>query len=321
MGSRRDVAYLPGDEEALSEWTHRMELLRPWLAPYKRRFSVLDLGAGDGQISRAIAREYDAVMTVVEMNAGDTEEYGLHHYQDVPRIMVLRHRMTAEDLVRLNSCEYFDVVLCFNFLHHMGEDWLAAANVVLGMGRYAFIQIPYHNAGACGNDLLPAMHQWAAERRLRLIGETVQFPLHAPRPLWVHHNADDKILTRTSLLDKDGQPQRISAIPMMVEAALESCNGLRLDRSPRPWIQGINLWNWLALGGVWPERERVLELLDTVEPRAHGDVQPWNFILDGDNVHLIDGGEGWLRDDRAALGETIRRVREYQPRERPAEIR
>ncbi len=44
----------------------RLELVRPILDQYSRRFSLLDIGAMEGYFTFRIAKEYDAICTMIE---------------------------------------------------------------------------------------------------------------------------------------------------------------------------------------------------------------------------------------------------------------
>ncbi len=64
--------------------SERLELLRPYLSCYKRRFAVLDFGAGINvpAIGPEIAREFDAVVTCAEKN--------IEYPEPTPTLMSLR---------------------------------------------------------------------------------------------------------------------------------------------------------------------------------------------------------------------------------------
>ncbi len=79
----------------------------------------------------------------------------------------------------------------------------------------------------------------------------------------------------------------------------------------RDWIPGINLFTFLQMGGVLPQRARIAQWLREfpLPAERHGDMKAWNFILDARGVHLIDGHDDKANfDDREALDETIRLV-------------
>src|SRR3990167_4990541 len=287
--------------------TPRYELIKPALERYKRRFSVLDLGAGINQptLGWMIANEFDAIVTVIE------KDLYVQHLEQSPRVIQIRHKMTAADLWRLNECEHFDVVLALNVLHWFeDDDWLLAAKAVCAMGDFVFVQLPALDEdrdGLPGRTILPSLTQRILSRNPHHLGDTVQFPRHTPRPLLELRNGIKK-LTRTSWTSHDNSANTD------VYSTDHALGAQMKDKTKRykDWIPGINLWNFCQLGGVWPSRDRIIELLKghRDEHPIHGDIQPWNFVLDGEQLHLIDGGDAWgvPEHDQMNLERTIEEV-------------
>ncbi len=281
------------------EVADRMELIAPYLDRYTRRFTVLDLGSNDGTLAKAIARRYDAVVVAVEKHQN---EFGVDAYKGYNHIICLRHKMTGEELRLLSECEHFDVVLCLNFLHWFGDDWEEATSAVLNMGDFIFVQIPKDgDVRAPGVDIVPKIRNMVEAAHGVLIGETVQFPRHEPRPLWMVQSRSDR-LKRSTVESPDGSN-------MFVRRGPDRCMAIKINLR-RSWIPGINLWNFCLLGGVWPTKEKVLEKMRNypLPETTHGDIVPHNFILDGGRIHLIDGHEGWGGDDRECLEKAIAKV-------------
>jgi len=288
----------------------RLELLRPVLSRFSRRFTVLDLGAGINHptLGHEIAQEFDAVVVEVEK---DWKPVATN-----PRTIVLKHKFTVADLVRLNECEHFDVVLAFNFIHWFDMQWKQAAEAVLGMGDYVFAQIPveadmdsvaFQQAWLESWQDVPTMRGYFKEHG-EWLGSTAQFPRHPPRSIYLHKNGV-KRLTRTNW----DAPQADADV--IVYSTYKSAQVNLQHKTPhehREWVPGINLWNFCRLVGVVPAPEQVLEMLSslTLPDKQHGDIQPWNMILDGERLHLIDGGDSWGGNDQEGLAATVRKVEE-----------
>ena len=152
--------------------SERLELLLPVLSKYKRRFSVLDLGAGINHptLGYEIAQEFDAVVVEVEKDwSPDAVAY--------KRQIVLKHAFSVADLAKLSECEHFDVVLAFNIVHWFGSSWQAAADAILGMGDYVFVQIPTEadSSEVPGYAYIEAMRGYFKEH-CEWLGSTAQFP-------------------------------------------------------------------------------------------------------------------------------------------------
>lgn len=54
------------------------------------------------------------------------------------------------------------------------------------------------------------------------------------------------------------------------------------------WHKGINLWNFVFLNGVWPSREHLEDEIYRIFNIRHNDFRPWNMILSGQKLYLID---------------------------------
>lgn len=83
----------------------------------------------------------------------------------------------------------------------------------------------------------------------------------------------------------------------------------------RQWWPGINLNTFLEFGGVFPSRSFLLRQLNDLHiPRFHGDLEPWNIILDGCSLSIIDFGDSRGLNDRKQIdiiAGDIHRVKGY----------
>ncbi len=288
--------------------SERLELLRPILDQYKRRFTVLDLGAGiEGyqNIGAEIAREYDAVCVMVE------RDWVREKFIESRRTIVLKHNARLDDLVDLAACEHFDIVLALNFLHWApANEWRSWADVVIELGEKAFIQLPgeydYDQVGCLpGASWLDEMRYYIAQQyNPTLVGETVQFPKHAPRPLWL---ISDKRMSHKLTKTHMDAHENSSRTEIYADNQRVICYH---KGQWRGWIPGMNLSNLVGMNMVWPEKERVVELLKSYKlpPTNHGDIVLHNFVFDGEELHLVDGFEGWEFDDKEGLSKVIEQV-------------
>jgi hypothetical protein len=76
----------------------------------------------------------------------------------------------------------------------------------------------------------------------------------------------------------------------------------------RIWYPGMNLWNWLQMGGSYPDRATVQQAVQDEAARLtglHGDFKPWNLILQGQQARAIDGGHRRSVDDATGLKNTL----------------
>ena len=282
----------------------RYQLIKPLLSRYRRRFTVLDLGAGiNPYMAQRISREFDAVVVAIEQDEIVPEELAKFG----PRSLWLRKKMSAGDLEQLAYCEHFDVVMALNFVHHFGASWSFAASSIECLATDALIQTPDHSdTGTCGRDICPDIQSWAACGKE--LGSSVQFEGHAPRPIYYLKSSHG---SKTSMSSWTSPPNCVNVrrwlTPETSEIAL-----LHKGQEYRSMIHGLNLWNFAQLNGQWPRKETVLKLIHEFPLRQerHGDITPHNFLFDGAELHLIDGYEGWEFDDKENLAKTERMMEE-----------
>jgi len=283
----------------------RYELLKPYLDKYHRKFTVLDLGAGiNPLIAQRIALDYDAVVVMVEQDQACMDYAGSN-------LVWLRKHFNLKELKLLANSEYFDVVIAFNFLHHFPkEEYGDAAAQVMSMGADVFIQIPSRQEpeGVPGfGEVIDGLNYMCNMYGGKLVAETVQFPQHLPRPLFHFDNHDcEFLLTRTHI-----EAHQDSAATIIHPSYTDSIAHLK-GKGDKVWVPGINLWNFCKLGGCRPTRESILKSIFNfnLPTQHHGDVAPWNFIMDGEKLYLVDGYEGWEWDDKQGLEETWKKVNE-----------
>ncbi len=296
--------------------TDRLSLIAPYLRQYTRRFHVLDIGGGiepRQNVGQQIARNFDAVCTVFE------QDWTPRNFEPSPRTMVLRHSVTPEDLSTLAACEHFGVVLLLNVLHWYGEDWRSVLDTSLRMANYVVVQIPGRedlgNPGLPGREFVPEMLEWL--RPFEPLGHTVQFPGHAPRPLWILEGAtpERRLLTQTHA---DGMPG--DAETTVYSPTDKLWAEMRKKRQERTWIPGVNLHNFCKFGGAYPTASMIDEQLSRISVKSgvrtdgHGDIALHNIVMDGSECYLIDGHEGWESDDAAEMTKVRAKVKELMAR-------
>lgn len=284
----------------------RYDLIAPLLQRYKRRFTLLDLGAGiNPYTAQRISREFDACVVAIEQDVIADDELTKFG----PRALWLRKKVNAEGLKQLACCEHFDVALALNFLHHDSQ-WTKAAIAIDKMAAGWIVQTPYaHDKETCGQEATAEIHRSISEIGV-YVGESVQFPSHMPRPiyemktLWSPHYT----LTMSSwTAPHDCIEAKIFSDYLEKNIEIHNADG---SKPLRRYIPGLNLWNFANLGGAWPRKDVVLKLIREFPLPAehHGDIMPHNFLFDGAELFLIDGHEGWEFDDAAGLKKTAEMV-------------
>ncbi len=276
----------PGVRECGSRW----RAIRNVLAEYSRPFTMLEIGADVGYFSLRAAEEFDCV--AVAIDGGPQLAESLER-NNLPGTVALQRRLSIDDVLAIGSCEHFDVVLALNVLHHFGAPG-PALSAVLRLGDRTIIETPPpDDQGACGQSVIPALFEMIRRRDPVEIARTPSHTTGAlKRPMYLLETPKQE-LTRAYI----GVPNIAPLGPMSISSTLsrKTVEFFRKDEV-RDWLPGINLQTYLRLGGVYPNREAIERMVREMPlpEKHHGDIRPWNFILDGRGVRLIDGG-----DDRA----------------------
>ncbi len=279
----------------------RYDIIAPLLQRYKRRFTLLDLGAGiNPYMAQRISREFDCCVVTIEQDEivpEECERFG-------PRALWLRKKMSADDLDTLGCSENFDTTLALNILHHYDCNWELALHDIRHMSDWVIAQTPYtSDMGTCGTDITPQIHESLLHYG-KLIGESIQFPAHCPRPIFLLESAGNATLTMSSCTSPKAciQAELFSDFESK-EIEIRNYDGIK---PRRPYIHGMNLWNFVYLDGAWPSKDVVLKLIRDfpLPTEHHGDITPHNFLFDGKELFLIDGYQGWEFDDGDGLRKT-----------------
>jgi len=262
-------------KEGIRECDSRYDLIKPVLESYRRSFTVLDLGASEGYFCRRIQDEYPkATCIAVEPNG---QIFGTIH---------LKHRLTAESLENLARCEHFDVVLCFNLLHHF-KNYARVLAAVRELGDILIVETPPPtDHGACGQDVVRPLYELLTLKYSRILGWTPSHTADVKRPMIMYETPKSSITK--SYWDV---PKSIPLGGIEIHSTQFSKTvTFKRKQETREWTSGINLRTFQRLGG-----QRALEVAEMIKNapvgRLHGDVSVWNYILNRDGVHLIDRGD------------------------------
>lgn len=284
----------------------RYAMIRPVLEAYRRPMTLWDLGANLGYFGCRAADDFGAVSLMV-----DARPVLAHVCAEnaIPTTVAMTRALTAEDLTELAASEHADVVLALNVLHHM-PDWREALPAVLALGETVLIETPGEgDTGSAHYEtsqaILEALWAYGPEQ----IGTS---PSHVTpgirRPLLMVRRQKTAITAgyayRGRVRARGPHPVR----PHRIESTLTEKRVRFSDGEDRPWHPGMNLWNWLQMGGSYPDRGMVQRAAREAAAglRApHGDFKPWNLILQGQTVVAIDGGHRRSVDDAAGLAATL----------------
>ena len=131
-----------GERSCAATW----QLLSPFLNNYKHPIKVLDLGAAQGFFSFNIASKYDSTCIMMEASydyTGHVEKLlELCRQNNLPNMIFINDKVTAEKLNLLGKTEHFDIVLALNFLHHAGGDYKELLDKACNLADHIIVENP-----------------------------------------------------------------------------------------------------------------------------------------------------------------------------------
>ena len=225
--------------------------LKETLSEYTRPFSVLEIGAKEGDLALEIASSHPhAVVTVVERNIGiDKKRADLLlerlERENPSNVLLLNKSLTFSDLSHLSQVEHFDIVIAHNILD--------------------LIRIPNSFSK---EDLL---------RALRALGDHLFLTSD-------HYYTKDPILLQENWFSKKTLP------PLIRENGRSfhlNCFPFPPFYQAITRIPGISLITFQALRGAWPTKDWIREeLLPFGE-----ELSPFHLTLQGKSLYLYPNQE------------------------------
>lgn len=273
-------------------WKDRYDMIRPVLDRFKRPFSMIDIGASTGSFCVQAMKDYQCTAIAIEKE------------DIVPKELIcIRKRVSGAELVELAVSEHFDVVLGLSVLHH-ASDWSEFLRGLFSLGDHVILEYPTPSDVKCKHrDRMLEQYELLRSSSQHYLGITDGFEsgqrfvsLFEGNKPEVHSGAFyDRMIRKV--------PHRKKPHSVVCDYDTKTVDG-------RPWIHGINLWSFLQLGGGRPSRLQLSTMLNYYD--GHGDIRPWNYILNYDGLHLFDPAPPYRKyhpDDAKAFQETVDYVR------------
>lgn len=307
---RYQETYIKGalDHDFQRECASRYEAIKKVLDDFRRPFSVIDIGANMGYFSVRIAEDYPMATVVAVDDKAELPKIVQKNGYD--NCCVIPKRFTAAEIKTLAECEAFDVVLALNVLHHMPQP-MKALEAMRSLGAILISETPGKGDQRAANPRKHAEIDKALRDGLVIKDQTAH--TGGNRKMRAERNWNEKTLTRQSFDVKDGgyglrtaedfKPHRKRHATQFGDCRVYLDNdtakfeNMRLrPHKPerRAFVPGMNLWNYKLLGGCQPtlaEMEKRLHLAvgygnkDKID-----DLRPWNCIIAGAGITLIDQG-------------------------------
>ena len=254
----------------------RYEIIREFASQFNRPFTVLDIGANLGYHSFRLMEDFDCVSVMIEGPVYHASLYELAERNDSG--VILYHQCNQESLRALAEVEHFDLVLALSVVHHIRGDVNETCEIIRDLGDYAIFEIADEKA-ACGQDRVRAID---VGRDWTPIGKGKSHLADSERTIYLTHRPKTKLDRRYWTCNLPSTIRISSGF---------DAKHLSFTSKPerRDWIRGINLATFRAFGGSWPQKSDLLRWLDATDTDSlHGDIRPWNFIVTGENLELID---------------------------------
>ena len=327
----------PTGEPSQRPCAPRYAMIEGFLQNYNRKFSLFDLGANLGYFSFRAAEDFDATCIMVD-NRPDLAPL-LRQNRGLNTVW-LNARLSPDQLAALTMCESFDVALALSVLHHFGDQWLLVLAALRRMADWVIVEIPAADDEGSVNGHLggPMREHIEAIEGVELL---MEFPSHKSgrmRPMFLIPGTQPKKLEwqtidaphrkvkklRNVEIQSDFDQKRvlIQRDPSVVTKKAPGGEGgatgevYEHQDEERDFIPGMNLWNFIQLNGTYPvdPANMLIRKASAMDP-PHDDLRPWNFILDGQELHPIDNGSKWWKNPKFGekdLETTVNLIRHAQ---------
>jgi len=280
------------DTEIINHCQHKInnyqtvyQSIKPLLNMYQRPFTLIELGASQGFFSFQIAEEYESTCVMIEndfnyksISKGTFTEL-CTIYDSFGNLILLWDHLNSTKLNRLASCEHFDVVLVFDLLNYIDNDWQQSIKSLLDLGEITIIEIP--------DPAISKNPQTIYQIESLLIKNNAQIICKHGNNKIMLVKKQKKELTRTYWL------HRIKSTNYQIKSDfLRKQIYYRNNRKTLNWQPGINLLTFKMLNGCYPLintiEQNLTKLSNTYNDKAHRDFMMWNIIIQGENLVAID---------------------------------
>lgn len=301
-------------QEGVRECSQRYETLKKVFSRYNRPFSILDIGANFGYFSIRAAEDFGATAVMIQGPPQSKKVLrGLCEENGNLNLTVLSKRVSAEELHNLSKCERFDVVLALNVLHHIPNNWKLGCESVMDLGdTIIFENPPSNDKGTCGKKIIEPMWDYFNALEHEELGLFSRHTDPYAKSRMIELKGTNKPIEKAYW----DVPEDKKFDGIIIESNFNTRQVIKKQTNESSnWINGVNLQTFLNLGGLYPSREEIRRKIQNKEIKStynwddtHGDIAPWNFVLNGSDLHLIDlGGKNHL-DKRRTDQEGINRT-------------
>ena len=295
--------WVNGEEiSGVRECSDRYEIIKSYAERFDRPFTVLDIGANYGYFSIRLMEDFDCVAVMGECVP--------QYYEELTRLLeangcdkgiVFKHRFSQQSLKDLAQVEHFDLVLAMSIVHHIDGDVNETIRLIRDLGDHVLIEVA-NEKNACGQKQVQTT---AIGDDWEHLGIGRSHLASSVRNIY----AMQQSRTRFGLRYIGCPPDLVAGHEVLSDNTRKT---IRFDHKPeeRDWIHGINLVTFKHYGGIHPTHDSIEESLILMDPPnlPHGDIRPWNLIISGKDLHLIDAADPnhtQITDDARSIDNVI----------------
>lgn len=264
---------------------YRYESFKKLLKQYQRPFTMLELFAGNGNLSFTVAKKYNAVCVMLESNnENDLLKRCLNH-SELENIVLITRACSIADLARLGECEHFDIVFAPNIAHYYA-DWQGATKALLTFGDYVILQAPPYDS-----TLKIAVENFFISHG----GQKIAMPPEKLRSktgdIYLFIKNKDSLKRRRWDYSKPQKPGEYKIVSTFSEKTLIKRKEKPKGETISSWCPGINLWTFKKLNGAYPTHTMIRDMIQPMADLQHNDLHVFNLIIQGKHLEPIDGNE------------------------------
>lgn len=264
----------------------RYKAFKPILQRFQRPFTFLDIGASEGFFTFKTAYEFPhSVGIMIEGGYSYTSVHDsfprklldlCKRNNKLNNIVFLRKQISVSELQKLSKCEHFDVIFVFNVLHHFKKDWKGAIDAIMKLGDHIIIELPDYSS--------EELQSYVATIAPKILG------------IFKHSINNDSIATMRYC---QGSAKIIDSKAYGSEEYMQEKHFIKSDFghkkiiktdnkdqiiSERIWIPGINLCTFKLLNGVWPAKNMLINIWNSLDSNQ---TSAWNVIVQGENLQIL----------------------------------
>ncbi len=275
----------------MRDYEKRYDALKLILNKYKRPITVLDLGAGHGYFSFRIANDYQSTCVMIEGNdrssrMGDELLELCHLNSKLQNIVLLKTKISLPDLEKLADCEHFDVVLAFDFINPEDAYAQRITDAILRLGDNIFIESSLSTDPTDQKSIsMQKMDGYLQSKKgTTLLSMPCEINQKTQKKLsWfsLHKNG-----LRCHHFDLESKDSNLDSY--RIESTFSHKYLFKKNSAGIAWLRGINLVTFLMLEGAYPTRSQIKQSVFQASKQHLTDFVPWNMIVQGHNIALID---------------------------------